>query len=209
MRGVSWHARLPGGFIGPSFDELRLLTLTHHDFAGAQQNGELVVAARVANDVLGVFAEIYEARFPIAKMVLVEEYGADDERSMAANNSSAFNCRLIAGTNRPSSHALGLAIDINPVQNPYIVRGEVHPPEGRNYIDRDDRRPGMLHPDDPVVAAFARRGFRWGGSWNEPQDYHHFECVVSAERDNGKGNAVGVSSGEGPSFSDISGIATQ
>lgn len=175
MRGVSWHATLPGGFVGPSFDELRLLTVTHWDFAQRVRQGELVVATAVADFVLQIFEAIFVAGFPIAQLRLIDHYGGDDERSMADNNSSAFNCRLIAGTTRPSRHALGLAIDINPVQNPYVVQGVVYPESAQPYVDRSRVRPGMLLQGDPVVSAFERAGWVWGGTWSEPKDYHHFE----------------------------------
>lgn len=175
MRGVSWHHELPGGFRPPPFEALRLLRLTHWDFAGRRQHGELVVAAAVASDVLEVFEAIYAARFPIARMEPIENYAGDDDRSMAANNSSGFNCRLIAGSAHPSKHATGLAIDINPVQNPYVVGERIHPEAARAYLDRGRRRPGMLFRDGPVVTAFARVGWTWGGLWEHPKDYHHFE----------------------------------
>jgi D-alanyl-D-alanine carboxypeptidase len=96
---------------------------------------------------------------------------------MEDNNSSGYNCRLIAGTTQPSRHASGLAIDINPVQNPYIVGGAVYPPAGIPYLDRTELRPGMLSDGGPVVQAFAKVGWRWGGHWQEPRDYHHFELA--------------------------------
>lgn len=177
MRGVSWHPELPGGFKPPPMSELRWLRASHWDFSGSVQSGEVVIAQRVANDVLEVFRAIYAARFPIAQMKLIETYGGDDERSMAANNSSGFNCRLIAGTTRPSQHATGLAIDINPVQNPYVLDDRVYPEAAKEYLNRDDRRPGMLFEQDPVVEAFARVGWSWGGLWQRPRDYHHFEVA--------------------------------
>jgi hypothetical protein len=180
MRGVSWHPTLAGGFVCPSFSELRLLQVTHWDFIGCVCTGQLVVAAAVADSVLTVFEAIFAAKFPIAKLRLIDEYGADDERSMADNNSSAFNCRLIAGTSRPSRHALGLAIDINPVQNPYIANGKVHPQAALPYVDRALLRPGMLFAGDAVVSAFQHAGWSWGGSWDEPKDYHHFELSSRA-----------------------------
>ncbi len=175
MRGISWHPQLPGGFRPPAFDELALVRLLHHDFAGQPKWGELIVASQIAQVVIDVFRQVYAAKFPIERMQRIDHYDADDERSMAANNSSAFNCRVIAGTTQPSKHASGLAIDINPVQNPYVVGDAVHPEAGRAYLDRSQHRPGMLHPDDAVVRAFIDAGFVWGGSWDSPKDYHHFE----------------------------------
>ena len=178
MTGVSWHAELPGGFVAPTFEQLRLLSLRHFTFGGEVAEGRLVVSAVVADELLEIFQELFMLRFPIAKMRLVDHYGAEDERSMADNNSSAFNCRLIAGTTRPSNHAQGLAVDINPVQNPYIVRGSVHPAAGTAYADRTHRRPGMFIAGGPEVGAFTRRGWVWGGHWDEPKDYHHFERPI-------------------------------
>lgn len=175
MRGSSWHATLPGGFVGPAFEALRLVTVTHWDFAHQVRQGELVVAEAVAEFVLRTFEAIFVAEFPIAQIRLIDDYAGDDERSMADNNSSAFNCRLIAGTTRPSRHALGLAIDINPVQNPYVVKGVVYPEAAQSYVDRSQVRPGMLFEGDTVVSAFTRAGWVWGGAWHEPKDYHHFE----------------------------------
>jgi D-alanyl-D-alanine carboxypeptidase len=183
MRGVSWHAQLAGGFIGPSLAELRLLHVSHWDFAGSSRMGQLVVAEQAAAAMLRVFAEIYRAEFPIEKMRLIDEYAASDERSMADNNSSAYNCRLIAGTARPSQHARGLAVDINPVQNPYVSRGgQVQPTAAEPYLDRSQRRAGMLFDDGPVVAAFASIGWIWGGHWQPHHDYHHFECHQFEQR---------------------------
>ncbi len=175
MRGLSWHAELPGGFVPPAMEDLRLLSLTHWTFEGTTREGQLVVARRVAAMLLEIFEELFAARFPISQMCLVDDFGGDDEASMAGNNTSAFNCRLVAGTTRPSKHALGVAVDINPVQNPYVRGGRVYPPAATEYVDRSQRRPGMLFDGEPAVLAFTRRGWIWGGHWSEPKDYHHFE----------------------------------
>jgi poly-gamma-glutamate synthesis protein (capsule biosynthesis protein) len=177
MRRFSWRATLPGGFIGPHFDELRLLRVTHWDFEGRLKQGELVVASSVAEDVLNVFRAIHQAQFPIAQLRLIDDYAGSDEASMADNNSSGYNCRPIAGTTRPSKHAAGLAIDINPLQNPYVIGGVVYPEAASSYVERQSERPGMLFDDGPVVRAFIQVGWRWGGHWQEPQDYHHFEAA--------------------------------
>lgn len=175
MRGVSWHPSLPGGFVPPGFDQLRLLRVRHRDFNGDVQTGELIVERSVAEVVLEVFELIYERRFPLAKVRLIDHYAGDDDRSMQDNNTSAFNCRLVAGTTRPSKHALGVAVDINPLQNPFIVGSRVYPPEATAYVDRSVRRSGMLFEDEPIVQAFERHGWTWGGRWSHPIDYHHFE----------------------------------
>ena len=157
--------------------DLRLVKLTHWGFDGQAHPGELVVHRDVAGRILGVFASLYEARFPIQQVRLIDEFGGDDDRSMAANNTSAFNCRRVAGTSRWSHHAFGRAIDINPVQNPYVrSAGDVRPPEGRPYIRRDPNVPGLITANGPVVAAFARIGWPWGGRWASP-DYQHFSST--------------------------------
>ena len=175
MAGVSWHAKLPGGFAPPRFEDLRLLRISHWSLDGAQSKGELIVAKRVAENVLRVFEQIYAVRFPIAKMNLMHTYGGSDLGSMDDNNSSGFNARLIAGTQVASRHAYGLAIDINPLQNPYVTRGNVQPAAAKPYVNRALQRPGMLRPRGPVVRAFANIGWVWGGQWRTIKDYHHFE----------------------------------
>lgn len=170
MRGVSWreHPRCP------SLDDLALLSLPYRGFDGADHRGELVVARAVADAVLRVFARLFEVRFPIERMERVEAFGGDDDRSMSANNCSAFNFRTVAGTDRLSKHALGLAVDINPVQNPWVRGDIVAPPEGRAYLDRDRDAPGMIKRPGPVTAAFDDIGWEWGGDWTRQKDYHHF-----------------------------------
>jgi hypothetical protein len=170
MEGVCWQ---PDPRC-PPFERLRVLTLSHWDFAGAVQTGTLVVAAAVADEVVAMFAALYQLRFPIACMRPVELYGGDDDASMAANNTSAFNFRNVAGTDVLSHHAHGVAIDINPVQNPMIVKGQTFPPAGAAYLDRTDLRPGMIRRPGPVVDLFVGRGWHWGGDWRHMKDYHHF-----------------------------------
>ncbi|WP_051706406.1 CapA family protein [Nocardioides aequoreus] len=173
MRGSSHRAGCP-----VPLDRLRLVELSYVGFDDRPATGELVVATGVADDVVAIFRELYEARFPIRRMELVDEYGGDDDRSMAANNSSAYNCRFVAGTDRFSDHARGRAIDVNPVQNPYLTGGEVLPPAGSVFADVDrtpgaQPEPGAVRAGDVVVRAFTSRGWTWGGTWSEP-DYQHF-----------------------------------
>jgi len=170
MTGSSWRPGCPVGL-----DELALLRLPYWGFDGGRHNdGELVVAADVAEDVLTAFAAIYRAGFPLERIELVDEYDADDDRSMAANNTSAFNCRQITGGGAWSEHSYGTAIDINPVQNPYVRGGLVLPPEGAEYLDRALQRPGMVMDPGPVRGAFRSIGWGWGGDWASPTDYQHF-----------------------------------
>ena len=170
ITGSSFHPDAP-------FDlcHLSYLTITHVDFGGFSRVGHLVVAASIADEVLDIFREIYEYGFPIARMRLIDYYGALDYYSMADNNSVAFNFRVIAGTDRLSRHAWGMAIDINPVQNPYVRGDTIWPAAGYAYLDRANVRPGMIIPDDVVYRAFTSRGWTWGGHWRVPIDYHHFE----------------------------------
>ena len=154
--------------------DLRLVRITHWGFDGQARPGELVVHATQAERIRQVFADLFTAQFPIEQVRLVDEFGGDDDRSMAANNTSAFNCRPAYGSTRWSQHAYGRAIDINPVQNPYVTRsGAVLPPAGREFVRRDGSRQGVITGRGPVVTAFGRIGWRWAGAWSNP-DYQHF-----------------------------------
>ncbi len=164
----SWRAGCP-----VPLSDLRRLTLTYRGFDGADHTGELVVAAAVAEDVVAIFRQLYAQSYPIASMRLVDDFGGDDDASMAANNTSAFNCRPVTGGGGFSEHSYGTAIDVNPVQNPYVDGSTVLPPAGRAALDRPDA-PGVIHDGDPVVLAFAAHGFAWGGDWRSPIDYQHF-----------------------------------
>ena len=158
--------------------DLRLLTVDYWGFDGREHAGELVIHEREAEAVIVAMRRLYDARFPIRRMLLVDAYGGDDDRSMAANNTSAFNCREVTG--QPgvwSEHSYGRAIDINPVQNPYVLDGVVLPPEGRVYADRSLDAAGMIRPGGPVVRAFAEIGWGWGGHWASPTDYQHFSAT--------------------------------
>ena len=168
MVGVSWREGCP-----VPLEQLRYLRLRHVGLDGAAHTGELVVRADVVDDVVAAFGRLYELRFPIEQMRLVADYGADDDASMRANNTSAFNCRTVAGTDRWSNHAHGLAVDINPLRNPYVRGDQVDPPEGAAYADRSNHRPGMLHAGTPEVAAWTDLGWDWGGSWSSGKDYQH------------------------------------
>ena len=169
---TSWH---PGCPVARS--DLRLVTVTHWGFDHRVHTGHLVVAKRAAPAIVRALRGLFAAHFPIRRMQLVERYGADDRRSMAADNTSAFNCRRVEGSTSWSAHAYGLAIDINPLENPYIREGHVLPAAGRAFLDRTRWRPGMIHPGDAVVRAFAAVGWPWGGRWHEPHDYQHFSAT--------------------------------
>lgn len=170
MRGVSWH---PDPRC-PSFDALVIVQLMHWDMGGVEREGEIVVAAPCGEDVARIFERIHAARFPIEQVVRVSAYGGCDETSMAANNTSGFNFRTIAGTDHLSHHALGAAIDINPLQNPYVFRDRVLPPASAPFLDRSRPRPGMVLRPGPVIEAFEAFGWAWGGDWSSSKDYQHF-----------------------------------
>lgn len=172
MSGVSWRPGCPVGLA-----ELRLLTVTHWGFDGGVHRGRLVVNRDAAAAMLSAMRSLYRLRFPIRQMRLVDAYGADDRRSMAADNTSAFNCRFVAGSPGVwSEHAYGRAIDLNPLENPYVTAsGYVSPPAGAPFADRSRHRPGMVHRG-PARAAFAAVGWEWGGDWPWPKDYQHFSA---------------------------------
>ena len=154
---------------------LRCLHLLHRNFGGHIQVGEMICAVSVADELLDIFRELFEAGYPIEKICLVDEFGGDDLRSMEANNTSCFNFRPIAAGGRLSNHALGLAVDINPLYNPYVKGTVVKPAASSRYADRTLRCPYYIRRGDLCHSAFTSRGWHWGGSWNSMKDYQHFE----------------------------------
>ncbi len=161
-------------------DELRYIKLLHIGFDEKTYIGELIVNRAISDDILDIMKELYSARYPIESMVLVDEYGADDDKSMAANNTSAFNYRTVPGKSSLSNHSYGLAIDINPLYNPYIRKsgsGEllISPENGAEYADRDKDFPHKIDRDDLCCKLFKEHGFTWGGDWKSVKDYQHFE----------------------------------
>jgi hypothetical protein len=169
--GKSWH---PGCPVGPS--QLRNVTVSYVGFDGRPHRGTLVVHRDVAVNVRTVFRTLYAQRFPIRRIEPVARYGGDDHRSMAADNTSAFNCRYAQapGPKRWSAHAYGQAIDVNTIENPYVEGAYVSPPAGRAYIDRSRYRKGMAVAGGVLVRAFASVGWLWGGRWSGTPDYQHF-----------------------------------
>ena len=168
----SYRAGCP---VGPS--QLRLLRLSYWGFDGKPRVGSLVVRDRVARDVVVVFRRLYAARFPIRRLRKVDAYRGSDDASMAADNTSGFNCRFVSGTRRWSQHAYGEAIDVNPVENPYLQGSRVSPPAGRRYLDRSRARPGMAVDGGVLVGAFESVGWEWGGRWSGSRDYQHFSTT--------------------------------
>jgi len=170
----SWHAGCP---VGPA--QLRRLRLTYWGFDRRAYTGTLVVNVRAVTPLTRVFSRLYTARFPIRRMRPIDAYGGSDERSLEADNTAAFNCRyaVAAGPKRWSVHAYGLAIDVNPVENPYLEGGRVHPRAGRAYLDRSRYRPGMAVRSGLLVGAFASVRWPWGGRWSGSPDYQHFSAT--------------------------------
>ena len=169
--GKSWHAGCPVGPAG-----LRTVTVSYVGFDGRAHRGQLVVGRSVTADATAVFRRLYAAHFPIRRMVPIAHYDGSDDRSAAADNTSAFNCRraVAAGPPRWSAHAYGTAIDVNDVENPYLEGGRVIPPAGAAYRDRSRVRPGMALAGGVLVAAFRAVGWLWGGRWTGTPDYQHF-----------------------------------
>lgn len=158
-------------------DELRYLRVLHVDADGNTKIGEMVVHQSIADDVCEILRQLYEARYPIERIRLADDYGGDDEVSMEANNSSAFNCRPIEGTGETSWHSYGLAVDINTLYNPYYyaAQGVVLPTNAWDYIDRSVQTPYTIDRGDLCYQLFIEHGFEWGGDWDFPYDYQHFE----------------------------------
>ena len=157
-------------------EDLAYLQISYWGFDYNEHVGEIILNKKVADDVLEIFKELYDAKFPIDKIRLIDEYDADDELSMLDNNSSAFCYREIAGGNgKISKHGHGIAIDINPVQNPYVKNNIVLPESGKSYLDRSNVRKGMIVKGDVCWQAFKKKGWTWGGEWNSLKDYQHFE----------------------------------
>ena len=161
-------------------DDLRWCHVVHYGFDGEIHEGELIVNKEIAHDVLEVFRELFDIKYEIEKIRLIDEYDAVDEASMEDNNSSAFCYRTIAESETLSNHALGLAIDINPLYNPYVyTRNDgslfLQPENAGDYVDRDKDDPHYIKKDDACYNIFISHGFTWGGDWKSKKDYQHFE----------------------------------
>ena len=170
MRGVSFpdDAEIP-------LSDLRYLRLTYVDFDGKEQVGEMVCNKAVADDLVAIFRALYEARYPIRSIRLIDDFGGDDEASMAADNTSCFNFRRKTGMRELSKHALGLAVDVNPFENPYVRPTRVRPAGADAYADRTKDFPHKIDKNDLCYRLFREHGFSWGGAWRSVRDYQHFE----------------------------------
>ena len=170
--GATWEPGCP-----VALADLRYLTVSFRGFDGRAHTGELVVNRGVAAGVVSVFARLYAARFPIEEMRLVTGADLTARPTGDGNNTAAFVCRAARKQTRWSAHAYGLAVDLDPFQNPYR-RGDLVLPElASAYLDRAERRPGMIRPGDVATTAFAAVGWTWGGTWRSPKDLMHFSAT--------------------------------
>ncbi|MBO6149103.1 MAG: M15 family metallopeptidase [Lachnospiraceae bacterium] len=173
ITGISYPVNCP-----LPMSELRYLRLRYVDYSGSVRDGELICNKAIAKDLLEIFAELYNNRYPIAKIRLVDEYGGDDTLSITDDNTSCFNYRLVEGSTSLSRHALGMAIDINPFYNPYVTYPNgmmrVSPAAAAVYADRSQAFPHKIAPGDLCYKLFKAHGFKWGGDWKTVKDYQHF-----------------------------------
>lgn len=159
---------------------LRYLKVLHYTLDGKIKLGEMVCNKAIAADLIDIFRKLYEAKYPIEKMVLVDDYGANDELSMEDNNTSCFNYRRVSGSKKLSNHSKGLAVDVNALYNPYVktrADGTTHvePKGGRPYTDRNKAFAYKIDRSDLCYRLFKQHGFKWGGDWKRTKDYQHFE----------------------------------
>ena len=172
MTGVSWRPGCP-----VALGDLRMLTVSHWGFDDRRRTGRLVVHETAASPLRTVFRRLYAARFPVRKIVPIDAYGGSDFRSIDADNTSAFNCRRATGSGSWSEHAYGRAIDVNPIENPYVANGRVYHDASRSYVSRQPVRKGMAVEGNTLVRAFDAIGWGWGGRWTgSVKDYQHFSA---------------------------------
>ena len=159
-------------------DSLRYLRILHYNIKGEVLSGEMVCNKKIAADLREIFLELFRKKYPIEKVRLIDDYGADDETSMSDNNSSCFCFRTVAGTTELSLHALGMAVDINTLYNPYyrVKNGKeiIQPQNAKPYCDRSKKFDYKIEKDDECCKVFKKHGFLWGGDWQAYKDYQHF-----------------------------------
>jgi hypothetical protein len=172
MAGVSWRPGCP-----VALADLRMLTVSHWGFDGRRRTGRLVVHETAVSPLRTVFRRLYDAQFPVRKLVPIDAYGGSDFRSIEADNTSAFNCRRATGSSSWSEHAYGRAVDVNPIENPYVEGGRVYHDASRAYVSRQPVRKGMAVEGGVLVRAFDAIGWGWGGRWTgSVKDYQHFSA---------------------------------
>ena len=160
-----------------SLDQLRAVRATHHGYDGSDHTGTLIVNQDVASTMATVLRRLYAAGVPIRKMKPIEAYGGDDWKSIEDDNTSAFNCRAATGSSNWSNHAYGRAIDINPIENPYVTSGgSVAHKASVKFVTRTAGR-GVATPGSPLVKVFTDLGWGWGGTWSGTKDYQHFSST--------------------------------
>ncbi len=167
--GKTWNSKCPVKLKDLSYAQVSFI-----GFDGKPHTGELVVAKKYAKDIVGVFAKLYKAKFPIQEMRIANSADRQVSSSFPGNDTVAFNCRKATDSDRWSMHARGEAIDVNPFVNPYTKGTKVVPKLAGAYVNRSKHRPGMIYPDDQVVKAFASIGWSWGGDWHSAKDIMHF-----------------------------------
>ena len=164
------------------YEDLRQVSVLYVDFSGETKQGEIICNKAIAQDLVEIFYELYCNEYQIDKIRLIDEYDADDDLSCADNNTSCFNFRTVYGSGNLSKHALGLAIDINPFQNPYVTYPNgverISPPGSEPYADRNSGLPHMITEEDLCYRLFRQHGFTWGGHWNTMKDYQHFQKEI-------------------------------
>lgn len=197
ITGISFPATTESGVgdatasaseLGISYDDLRYVHVIHYDFEGNPTEGELICNQAIAQDFVEIFYELYQNEYHIEKIRLIDEYDGDDTASMEDNNTSCFNYRVVAGSTSLSKHAMGLAIDINPLYNPYITyekddtgkitKENVSPVSATAYADRGTSFPYKIDENDLCYKLFIEHGFTWGGNWNSCKDYQHFQKTI-------------------------------
>ena len=175
IKGNSWRKGCPVGL-----NDLRYLSMSYLDFNGQSKEGELIVHKDVSVEVTKIFEALYEMDYPIKKMRLVSDYKGSDWQSIEADNTSAFNCRSATGSKKWSKHSYGKAIDINPIENPYISRsGRISHKESLQYRKRVHKKAtsadkALLLKNDKATKIFEKYGWKWGGDWSAVKDYQHF-----------------------------------
>ncbi len=175
LKGHSWYEGCP-----VYYKNLRYLTMTYIDFTGKERTGEMIVHKAVAKDVTAIFAKLYALKYPIRQMRLVSDFGGSDWKSIDADNTSAFNCRNATGSKKWSKHSYGRAIDLNPLENPYISHsGHIAHKASQKFRKRQHQHHSaadraVLLQDDPAVQVFKAHGWTWGGDWKGVKDYQHF-----------------------------------
>ncbi len=165
-----------------AYDDLRYVSVLYYNFKGIERTGELICNKAIAQDLVEIFYELYRNEYQIEQISLIDDYSGDDTLSMSDNNTSCFNYRLVDGTTSLSKHALGLAIDINPLYNPYVVYKNdgttyISPQGSEIYADRSKEFPYKIDENDLCYKLFIEHGFTWGGNWNSLKDYQHFQKV--------------------------------